>query len=292
MKNKTKNRKYATTDEAEKIKALLARHKFRFSKSMGQNFLINPEIPERIADSARLARDTHVLEIGPGIGALTAELCRRAGFVTAVELDTALLPILEETLQKCENYEIVRGDAMKLGIRELMTRRGETRLAACSNLPYNITAPAIAAMLEAGVFESITIMVQREAARRVCALPGTPDYGAFTVFINYHADAEALFDVPPESFMPAPKVTSSVVRLTPHAPPPEIEDADFFFRVVRAAFAQRRKTLVNALVSGGFGLPKDAAADMLTAEGIDVLARGETLGIPEFAALARRIADF
>jgi 16S rRNA (adenine1518-N6/adenine1519-N6)-dimethyltransferase len=272
------------------IKELLARHGFRFSKSMGQNFLIDADVPERIAEAGRITRDTHVFEIGPGIGALTRSLCHRAGFVTAAELDTKLLPILDETLRGFTNYEIVRGDALKLGLRELMTRRTEPRIAACSNLPYNITAPAVAALLEAEVFETITVMVQRETARRFCAAPGTPDYGAFTVFVNYHADAELLFDVPPESFIPAPKVVSSVVRLTPHAPPEEIRDKEFFFRVVRASFAQRRKTLVNALVSGGFGLPKELLAEYVAACGIDALARGETLGIPEFAELARRIA--
>jgi 16S rRNA (adenine1518-N6/adenine1519-N6)-dimethyltransferase len=273
----------------KEIKELLARHGFRFSKSMGQNFLTDAEIPERIAEAARLTRETHALEIGPGIGALTASLCRRAGFVTAVELDAALLPILSETLRDFENYEIVRGDALKLGLRELMARRNEPRLAACANLPYNITAPAVAALLEAGIFETVTVMVQREVARRFCARPGTADYGAFTVFVNYHADTEALFDVDPESFMPAPKVVSSVVRMTPRAPEAEIGDELFFFRVVKAAFSQRRKTLVNALASGGFGT-KDAIFNAVADCGIEPLARGETLGITEFAELARRLA--
>jgi 16S rRNA (adenine1518-N6/adenine1519-N6)-dimethyltransferase len=171
-----------------------------------------------------------------------------------------------------------------------MARRNEPRLAACANLPYNITAPAVAALLEAGIFETVTVMVQREVARRFCARPGTSDYGAFTVFVNYHAEAEALFDVYPESFIPAPKVVSSVVRMTPRAPEAEIDDELFFFRVVKAAFSQRRKTLVNALVSGGFGT-KDALADIVADCGIEPLARGETLGIAEFAELARRLAE-
>lgn len=277
-------------NQAEReTKALLARHGFRFSKSLGQNFLIDPEIPERMAALSGLTRDTHVLEIGPGIGALTRSLCRGAGFVTAVELDAGLPPLLEETLRDYANYEIVRGDALKLDLAGLMARRPEPRRAACASLPYNITSPAVAALLEAGVFGTIVVMAQREAARRFAAAPDSPDYGAFTMFVNYHADAELMFDVPPESFLPAPKVISSVVRLTPHAPPPEIEDAGFFFRVVRAAFAQRRKTLVNALASGGFGLSKDALADIAVSLGLDPLARGETLGILEFAELARRI---
>ncbi|MDR0838546.1 MAG: 16S rRNA (adenine(1518)-N(6)/adenine(1519)-N(6))-dimethyltransferase RsmA [Oscillospiraceae bacterium] len=275
------------------IRALLARHGFRFSRSMGQNFLIDPEIPERIADAAGLDARTHVLEIGPGIGALTAALCRRAGFVTAVELDGALLPMLDETLADCPNREIIRGDALKRDIAELMARRPELpRKVAAANLPYNITAPAIAALLECGAFEAVTLMVQREVAHRITAKPGTKDYGAFTVFVRFHADAQLLFDVPPESFLPAPKVTSSVVRLIPRAQPEEVADADFFFRVVKAAFAQRRKTLVNALAAGGFGLSKDAIGEVVTGCGIGALARGETLGIPEFAEIAKKLKNF
>jgi 16S rRNA (adenine1518-N6/adenine1519-N6)-dimethyltransferase len=275
--------------EAE-IRALLARHGFRFSKAMGQNFLVDPEVPENIAAAAHLDARTHVLEIGPGIGALTSELCRGAGFVTSIELDKTLLPMLGETLADFTNYEVIQADALKLGLADVMSNQPDfPRKIAAANLPYNITAPAVAALLECGVFETITIMIQREVARRIAANPGTKDYGAFTVFVRYHADAEILFDVPPDAFMPAPKVTSSVIQLTPHAPPREIEDGEFFFRVVKAAFAQRRKTLVNALQSGGFMLSKDAITEAVTGCGIDAMARGETLGIPEFAALAKKL---
>ena len=275
---------------SEKIKDILARHNFRFSKSMGQNFLVDPNIPERIAEEAGISPDMHVLEIGPGIGVLTRHLCEYAGFVTAIELDKALLPILAETLAEHPNHEIISGDALKLGLAELMRRKPEfTRFAVCANLPYNITAPIIAKLLECGIFESVTVMVQREVAHRMTAKPGTSDYGAFTVFINYHTKPEKLFDVPPGCFMPAPKVTSSVVRMETQAQPHEIEDKDKFFKVVKAAFAQRRKTLVNTLMTISGGLNKAEMTRIVTDCGINALARGETLGIPEFAQLAKTL---
>jgi len=275
--------------EAE-IRALLARHGFRFSKSMGQNFLIDPIVPEDIAAATRADRDTHVLEIGPGIGALTSELCRLAGFVTAVELDRTLLPMLDETMADFDNFEVVQSDVLKLDLAEVMSRRPDLpRKLAASNLPYNITAPAIAKLLQSNAFETITLMIQREVALRIVAAPGTKDYGAFTVFVQYHAEAEKLFDVPPNSFIPAPKVTSSVIRLTPKPAPAEVEDEGYFFRVVKAAFGQRRKTLVNALKAGGFNLTGEEISAAVEVCGIAPLARGETLGIPEFASLAKEL---
>ena len=272
------------------IRALLTRHGFRFSKSMGQNFLIDPLVPSDIAAGARPDSSTHVLEIGPGIGALTSELCREAGFVSAIELDKMLLPMLGETMAEYTNYEIIQGDALKINIAEVMASRPDLpRKVVAANLPYNITGPVITALLECGVFESLTIMIQREVAHRIAAKPGGKEYGAFTLFVRYHADSEILFDVPPDAFMPAPKVTSSVIRLTPHAPSDVIEDRDFFFRVIKAAFAQRRKTLANTLKAGGFGLSGEAIAAILEQCGIEPMARGETLGLEEFAQLAREI---
>ena len=272
------------------MRDILARHGFRFSKSMGQNFLVDPYIPERIAEESEISADMHVLEIGPGIGALTRHLCERAGFVTAIELDKSLPPILAETLADYPNHEIIPGDALKLDIAELMLRKSEfTRLAVCANLPYNITAPIIAKLLECGIFETVTVMVQREVANRMAAKPGTSDYGAFTVFVNYYAAPQKLFDVPPGCFMPAPKVTSSVVRMETHPQPPEIEDKDKFFKVVKAAFSQRRKMLVNTLMPICGGLNKDEVIKIVTDCGINAMARGETLGIPEFARLARAL---
>lgn len=278
------------SNTGESVKEILTRHGFRFSKSMGQNFLVDPNIPVRIAEESLISSDIHVLEIGPGIGALTRQLCCVAGFVTAIELDNSLMPILEETLSDYPNHEIISGDGLKLDIEALMKRKPEyERFAVCANLPYNITAPIIAKLLECGIFESLTVMVQREVAARMTAKPGTSDYGSFTVFVNYYTNPQKLFDVQPGSFMPAPKVVSAIVRMETKPQPPEVLDKDKFFMVVKAAFAQRRKTLVNALMPICGGYSKDDVTQIVTACGINALARGETLGIPEFARLAKML---
>ena len=271
------------------IKTLLARHGFRFSKSMGQNFLIESWVPRDIADASGAGRGTGVLEIGPGIGPLTRELSARADKVVSIELDHSLLPILAETMGDRDNVEIVPGDALKLDLAALAAEKMPGLVpVACANLPYNITTPAITALLEAGCFTSITVMIQREVARRICAAPGTGDYGAFSVYCQYHAETELLFDVPPQCFIPAPKVTSSVLRLTPRPAPAEVDDPDHFFRLVRAAFAQRRKTLLNAL-SAAFGdrFSKEELSRLLEQCGLSADVRGERLSIQQFASLSR-----
>ena len=273
------------------IRALLGRHGFRFSKSMGQNFLIEGWVPRDIAEASGAGPDTGVLEIGPGIGPLTVQLARRAAKVAAIELDRTLYPILAETLAPYPNAEVVPGDAMKLDLAALVSDKfsGLTAIA-CANLPYNITTPVLTALIEAGCFASITVMIQREVARRICAPPGSPDYGAFSVFCQYHAHTELLFDVPPDCFLPAPKVTSSVLRMVPKAPPAEVDDEAHFFRVVRAAFAQRRKTLANSLsASLGGSCGKQAVARAIEACGLPAAVRGERLSISEFAALSRAL---
>ena len=272
------------------IRALMERHGVRFSKGLGQNFLIEPSVPRRIAeagceggDSAGLA----VLEVGPGVGCLTAELAQRAGRVEAVELDKLLLPLLAETLAEHPNAEVVPGDALKLDLAALMRERCPgMRYRVCANLPYNVTTPLLAKFIDAGIFEAITVMMQREVALRLAAAPGTSDYGAFSVYLGWHCEAERLFDVPPECFMPRPKVTSSVVRLSPRpAPPCPVRDEALMFRCVKAAFAQRRKTLRNALGSG-LGEYGPLAPAALERAGIDPGARGETLSAADFARLA------
>ena len=271
------------------IRALLARHGFRFSKSMGQNFLIDGRVPRAIAEASGVDGTAGVLEIGPGIGPLTVELAKRAAKVAAVELDRALYPILADTLALFPNTEVVEGDAMKLDLAALCTEKfpGLTPIA-CANLPYNITTPVLTKLIEAGCFASVTVMIQREVAKRICAAPGTGDYGAFSVFCQYHTVPEYLFEVGPECFLPAPKVTSAVVRLTPRTEPPQaLVEEEQFFRVVRAAFAQRRKTLLNGL-SSAFGdrLDREALRAALAEAGLPDGIRGERLGIPEFAVLA------
>lgn len=278
--------------DVNELKPLLARHGFRFSKSMGQNFLIASWVPERIAAESGLDRACGVLEIGPGVGTLTRELSARAGRVVSVELDRALLPVLAETLSDCPNTEVVPGDVLKLDLKALAAERlSGLRPCVCANLPYNITTPVLTALLEAGCFTRLTVMVQREVAARICAAPGAKDYGAFSVFCQYHARCEMLFDVPPECFLPAPKVTSCVAALTPLAAPPvAVTDEGAFFAVVRAAFAQRRKTLLNALSAAyASRYSKRALGEVIAACGLREDVRGERLGLEEFAALAERL---
>ena len=274
------------------IKALLARHGFRFSKSMGQNFLIEGWVPRDSAEASGADSGCGVLEIGPGIGPLTVQLARRAGQVAAVELDRALLPILSETLAPCRNVTVIPGDIMKLDLAALVNERlsGLTPIA-CANLPYNITTPVLTRLIESGLFASITVMIQREVALRICAAPGTAEYGAFSVFCQYHTQPELLFAVGPECFLPAPKVTSAVLRLIPRREPPQmLVDEALFFRVVRASFAQRRKTLLNGLSSAfGAQVGTQALRQAIEAAGLPPDVRGERLGIAEFAAVAAAI---
>ena len=273
------------------IKALLGRHGFRFSKSMGQNFLIEEWVPSDIAYASGAKEGCGVLEVGPGIGPLTQQLAKRADKVVSVELDKSLLPILAETMGGCDNFELVSGDILKTNIPALVAEKfaGLTPLA-CANLPYNITSPAITALIEANCFQAITVMIQREVAQRICAKPGTSDYGAFSVYCQYHTDPELLFEVPPSCFIPAPKVTSAVLRMVPKDKPAEVDDEVHFFKVVKASFAQRRKQLINGLITSfGNKLSRDQLAQAIADCGLPPDIRGEKLGITEFAALSKAI---
>ncbi len=274
------------------LRALLERHGFHFSKSMGQNFLIAPWVPERIASASGAGPGRGVLEVGPGVGCLTVELADRADKVVCVELDRSLEPVLAETLSGFSNVELLFGDILKQSLPALAAQHFPgLEPMVCANLPYNITTPALTAFLEAGVFTSITVMIQKEVARRLCARPGTGDYGAFSVFTQWHAAVEILFDVPPDCFCPRPKVTSAVVQLRPRpAPPVPVRDEVLFFRVVRAAFNQRRKTLLNALSNGLGSFDKAAIAAAIERAGLPPQIRGEALDIPAFAALADALA--
>ena len=275
------------------MKPLLAQHGFHFSKAKGQNFLIAPWVPRSIAEDAGVDETAGVLDIGPGIGPLTQQLCLRAGKVCAVEVDTRLEPILEQTVGEFDNLEILWGDVLKQDVAALVKEKfAGLRPMACANLPYYITSPILTALLEAECFESVTVMVQKEVALRMAARPGTADYGAFTVFCQYYATPELLFDVPPHCFMPQPKVTSAVVSLRARQQRPwDIPDQELFFRVVRSSFAMRRKKLSNGLAAGFPELGKDGAAAVIADCGFDENVRGETLDIEGFAALARAIAE-
>lgn len=274
------------------MKPLLAAHGFHFSKAKGQNFLIAPWVPASIAQEAGVDETAGVLEIGPGIGPLTQQLCLRAGKVCAVEVDTRLEPILKETVGEFSNLEILWGDVLKQDIPAMVSEKFPgLRPMACANLPYYITTPILSALLEADCFESVTVMVQKEVAQRIAAAPGTADYGAFSVFCQYYTEPELLFDVPASCFLPQPKVTSAVIQLRRRAEKPwAIADEAIFFRAVRSSFAMRRKKLSNGLSSGFPELGKSGIEDVLRACGFPENVRGETLGIPEFARITNEIA--
>ena len=280
--------------DIETIRAVLGRHGFHFSKSLGQNFLTDESVPRRIAERSGAAEAGNVVEVGPGMGCLTAELCRRAEKVVAVELDRALLPVLDETLAEFDNFEVVQGDVLALDLAALCREKfGDGRAVACANLPYYITTPAITALLESHAFERITVMVQKEVAQRICAAPGTAAYSAFSIYVQYYAAAETLFDVPADCFVPRPKVDSAVLQLTPlDSPAVKTQDEKLFFALVRAAFNMRRKTLVNALgpvLSSSMG--KEEITELVLSVGLDARVRGERLSLEEFARLADAAAE-
>ena len=276
------------------MKPLLSQHGFHFSKAKGQNFLIAPWVPQSIAEQAGVDETAGVLEIGPGIGSLTQQLCLRAKKVCAVELDERLEPILDITVGEFDNLEIFWNDVLKLDLPALV--EGEfsgLRPMACANLPYYITSPILTALLEADCFDSVTVMVQKEVAQRIAAAPGSPDYSAFTVFCQYYAEPALLFDVPAHCFLPQPKVTSAVIQLKVRKKREwDVLDENIFFRTVRASFAMRRKKLSNGLASGFPELGKNGASEVIAQAGFDANVRGETLSIPEFARIANEIVKW
>ena len=273
------------------MKPLLAEHGFHFSKAKGQNFLIQRWVPENIAEKAGVDQTAGVLEIGPGIGPLTQQLALRANKVCAVELDKRLAPILKQTVGHFDNLQIIWDDVLNLDVPAIVEDKFQgLRPMACANLPYYITSPILTALLEADCFESVTVMVQKEVAQRIAAKPGSEDYSAFTVFCQYYAEPEILFDVPAHCFLPQPKVTSAVIQLKVRQQRNwGILDEKIFFRTVRASFAMRRKKLSNGLASGFPELGKAGASKVITAAGFDANVRGETLSIEDFAAIANEI---
>ncbi|MCD7754744.1 MAG: 16S rRNA (adenine(1518)-N(6)/adenine(1519)-N(6))-dimethyltransferase RsmA [Firmicutes bacterium] len=277
--------------DVQVMKPLLAEHGFHFSKAKGQNFLTAAWVPAAMAEDSGIDGHTGVLEIGPGIGPLTQQLCLRAGKVCAIEVDRRLEPILRQTVGEFDNLEILWGDALKMDIPALVREKlPGLRPAACANLPYYITSPVLTALLQAECFDCVTVMVQKEVAQRIAAAPGSAEYSAFSVFCQYYAEPEMLFEVPAHCFLPQPKVTSAVVMLRVRRERPwPIQEEAVFFRAVRASFAMRRKKLSNGLASGFPELGKQGAAEVIAAGGFGENVRGETLGIPEFAAIANEI---
>ena len=270
------------------IREILERHGFHFSKALGQNFLTAAWVPREIVAQSEIDESVGVLEIGPGMGCLTRELAKKASKVVAVEIDKALMPVLNETVGDLSNLEIINNDILKIDLEELSKKFDGLKKYVCANLPYYITTPILSHLLESRLFESVSVMMQKEVAHRLCAKPGTADYGAFTVFVQYYSEPEILFDVPKGCFVPQPKIDSAVVRLhVREVPPVEVADEKLFFRVVRASFAQRRKQLVNGLTSAfGSDFTKAELSAILEEVGLSASVRGETLSISQFADIA------
>ena len=275
------------------IKDILARHGFHFSKALGQNFIVNPSVCPRMAEESGIDESCGVIEIGAGIGVLTAELAKRAKKVVVIEIDTKLLPILDETLKDFDNIEIINQDVLKTDLAALIKEKFDGMpVYVCANLPYYITSPVIMTLLESRLpIEAVTVMVQKEAAQRLCAPVGSRLSGAVTVAVDYYAEAQKLFDVSAGSFMPAPKVDSCVIRMDIRKEPEiEISDEKLFFRMVHAAFGQRRKTAANS-ISAGSGIPKDIVIKAIEECGFEPSVRAEGLNMAELADLCEKIGD-
>ena len=259
---------------------------------MGQNFLIESWVPAQIADASGADAGMGVLEIGPGIGPLTQQLAQRSGRVVSVELDRRLLPVLAETMAGFDNFTLVEGDAMKMDLRALTAEHfAGLRPILYANLPYNITTPFLTACVQAGCFESLTVLIQKEVAERICAAPGTAAFGAFSLLMQYYTEPELLFTVPNTCFIPAPKVTSAVIRCrTRKTPPVAVRSETMLWRTVRAGFALRRKTLVNSLQTA-FPLPKAQLTEIVERCGLEPTVRGERLGLADYARLADALGE-
>lgn len=274
------------------VKRILSKHGFTFSKALGQNFLINPEVCPQMAESLCADEHTGVLEVGPGIGVLTKELCSVAGKVVSVELDKRLFPVLDETLAQFDNLEIINADVMKIDLKQLIEEKfsGCTSVKVCANLPYYITSPVIMTLLESRLpIDEIVVMVQKEAGERLCAEVGSRLAGAVTVAVNYYADSEILFNVNHDSFMPSPKVDSVVIRLKIRKKQIfSVKDEKKLFTVVKCAFSQRRKTALNS-ISNTMGIAKDKVSDVFEELGLDLSLRAEKLTMNDFINIAEKL---
>ena len=273
------------------IREVMEKHGFNFSKALGQNFLINPSVCPRMAEYALTEENMGAVEIGAGVGVLTAELAKRAKKVVSIELDNRLLPVLNETLSDFDNVEVINADVMKVDLHKLIEEKfPNMKVVICANLPYYITSPIITMLLESRLpIESITVMIQKEAADRLCAGVGSRNSGAITVCTEYYAETQQLFNVSRGSFMPAPNVDSTVIRLTVRKEPPvKVSDEKKFFKMVKAAFSQRRKTAVNS-ISSGMGIPKQQIIDALHASSLQENVRAEKLSMEELALLCENL---
>ncbi|MCI7087621.1 MAG: 16S rRNA (adenine(1518)-N(6)/adenine(1519)-N(6))-dimethyltransferase RsmA [Lachnobacterium sp.] len=283
----------ATLGNPKNTIEVLQKYNFNFQKKFGQNFLIDTRVLEEIIDAAQITKDDFVLEIGPGIGTMTQYLCEAAREVVAVEIDTNLIPILKDTLSAYNNVEVFNQDILKVDIASLARERNNDRpIKVVANLPYYITTPIIMGLFESHVpIDSITIMVQKEVADRMQEGPGSKEYGALSLAVQYYAKPEIVVNVPPSCFMPQPKVGSTVIRLTRHEQPPvQVDNEKLMFQVIRASFNQRRKTLANGLNNfGSFGLNKEEIQSCIEELGVPVNIRGEALSLEQFAELSNII---
>lgn len=275
------------------IESLLQRHGFRFSKSMGQNFLIEGWVPRDTAEVSGADDGCGVVEIGPGIGPLTYQLCRRAARVVSVELDERLYPVLEETMGEFDNFTLVRGDVMNVDLPALVAEHfGGLRPILCANLPYNITTPVLEKCIFSRCFESITVLIQKEAAQRICAKAGSPDYSVFSLQMQYYTEPQIMFEVEPQCFLPAPKVTSAVLHcVVRKTPPVEVVSEQALWRTVKGGFALRRKTLVNSLQSA-YNLSKEQLTAIVESCGLPATVRGEKLTLEDYARLTNALAEY
>ena len=273
------------------IEELLTRHGFRFAKSMGQNFLIEGWVPRDTAEVCGADENCGVLEIGPGIGPLTQQLCRRAAKVVSIELDERLYDVLGETMGEFDNFTLVKGDAMAVDFPALVAQHfGGLRPLLCANLPYNITTPVLEKCILSRCFDSITVLIQKEAAERICAKAGSPDYSVFSLQMQYYTDPQIMFEVEPECFFPAPKVTSAVLHCPVRKTPPvEVVSEQALWRTVKGGFALRRKTLANSLQSA-YPFSKEQLTEVIVSCGLAPTVRGEKLTLEDYARLTNALA--
>lgn len=284
----------ATLSNAGNTANIIQKYDFTFQKRYGQNFLIDEHVLNKIVGAAEVTKDDYVIEIGPGIGTLTQCLCEEAGKVTAIEVDKDLIPILKETLAEYDNVEVIHADVMKIDLKKLIEENADGKnVKFVANLPYYITTPIIMELLEKKLpISSITVMVQKEVAQRMQCQPGSKDYGALSLAVQYYADAYIVANVPPNCFMPRPKVGSAVIRLSVHDKPPvDVKDERLMFALIRASFNQRRKTMVNSVANfDGLSISKEEMQRALTSVGLPESVRGEALNLSQFALLANELS--
>lgn len=273
---------------------IVNKYGFSFTRSLGQNFLADSNILNKIVDSANLSKDDYVLEIGSGIGTMTIELAERSAKVVTIEIDKKLLPLLDETLAGLDNVEVINADILKVDIRKLISDNfGDAKIKVVANLPYYITTPIVMRFLEEGIpFDTMVVLVQKEVGMRMCATPGGKEYGALSVAVNYYARPSLKGKVPASVFVPKPKVDSAIVCIESRENPPvELIDKALFFKVVKAAFSKRRKTILNSLSSSELGPDKETTLIILNKSGIDSIRRAETLDMNEYARLSNEYSE-